>query len=111
MTEVKPLNFPILKQSESFKQSRQNQKKKFHMDNFISKVTNDIGHYDNTENKYDYLLVFKLCDFAECHFIQYKQMGDIKKEAVIIVLKPYFNNDEVLLDKLIDFVVLATKNL
>lgn len=100
----KNLNFPELKKSSKYIDARHNVKKMVLSKEFEALVNEDLQLYDANENEYDAELVLHICNIAEQYFIQYKNMGAIKKQAVIQVLKPYFKNEELLLASLVEYV-------
>jgi hypothetical protein len=101
---IKNLNFPELKKSSKYIDARHNVKKLVLSKEFEALVNEDLALYDATLNEYDAELVLHICNIAENYFIQYKKMGQIKKQAVIQVLKPYFKNDELLLASIVQYV-------
>ena len=70
---------------------------------FANKVKSDLMSYPVSEGHYDHMLVLKMCDIAEMFFVAHG-CGDVKREAVINVLLPYFNNDKELISKIIEFI-------
>jgi hypothetical protein len=100
---VQALNFSELKSIPKFKYSRTQSKRNILYRDFVSKVSQDLEDFVVGDNKYDHSLVLKVCDIAEMFFID-KGSGESKKNAVIASLLPYFNNDEILISKIIDFV-------
>ena len=98
---VKDLNFPELKKSTKFTDARHKVKVSVLLKEFKDLLNSDLELFDADENKYDLDFVLKICNIAENFFIQYQKMGDIKQTAVIEVLKPYFKNDEELLNNII----------
>jgi hypothetical protein len=100
---VQALHFSELKSIPKFKDSRSQSKRNILYRDFVSKVSQDLQDFVVGENKYDHSLVLKVCDIAEMFFLD-RQSGESKKNAVITSLLPYFNGDEELITKIIEFV-------
>lgn len=100
---ISPMHFKELKAHPKLYDSRKRAKGLIHIADFAQKVKSDLESFSIAEGHYDHDLVLKMCDVAEFFFMD-KGCGDVKKEAVISVLLPYFNNDRELVSKIIEFV-------
>lgn len=72
---------------------------------FQMKVSRMLALIDPEEDnaKYNEEIVKFVCECAELFFLKPKS-GQIKEEMAILLLKPYFNNDEKLIKKFIQLV-------
>lgn len=100
---LSPMHFKELKAHSKLHDSRKRAKGLVHIADFAQKVKSDLDSFSVAEGHYDHDLVLKICDIAELFFMD-KGCGDVKKEAVISVLLPYFNNDRELIGKIIEFI-------
>ena len=100
---ISPMHFKELKAHSKLYDSRKKLKGLAHIADFAKKVKSDLESFSIADGHYDHDLVLKICNVAEMFFMD-KGSGEIKKEAVISVLAPYFNNDRELVDKIIEFV-------
>jgi len=100
---VESMNFAELKELSKLRESRKKVKGILHIADFAQKVKSDLKSLSVEDGKYEHSLVLKACDIAELFFMD-KGCGDIKREAVISVLLPYFKNDAELIAKIIEFI-------
>ena len=75
-------------------------KKKYKLDNqkavFLENLKETLKPLEPRSNKYDSELLVAVLDIAEYFFIygDKEQRNTMKMEAVVEIMKPYFNNDE-----------------
>lgn len=80
--------------------SYRNLRKKYKLDNqktvFLENLKETLKPLDPRSNKYDSELLVAVLDIAEYFFIygDKEQRNTMKMEAVVEIMKPYFNNDE-----------------
>ena len=80
--------------------SYRNLRKKYKLDNqkaiFLENLKETLKPLDPRSNKYDSELLVAVLDIAEYFFIygDRDQRNAMKMEAVVELMKPYFNNDE-----------------
>jgi hypothetical protein len=99
---IQPMHFAELKAHTLLRDSRKKVKGILHLADFAQKVKSDLKSLSVESGKFDPELVLKICNCAELFFME-KEQGEIKKQAVISVLLPYFKDEE-LIAKIIEFV-------
>jgi hypothetical protein len=99
-----------LKHIEGYRDMRKYKKVQKLEQEFVSEMSKIMRLFETDEKKYDAELVKFVCEIAENYFILYPgQMGSSKKKAVIAVVSKFFNNDELLIEKIIDLVLPTIK--
>jgi len=92
-----------LKQMKGFRALRSNMKRDAFLKEFIAQGKEALEPYAvNDETMYDAEIVKFMCQTAEDVFIHYSQQGQEKKRAVVEVCKKYFDNNEVLVSKVVE---------
>lgn len=101
-----------LKQMSGFKNLRSSMKRDAFLKEFIKQGLEVFALYEvNDETKYDAEIVRFMCQTAEDSFIHYKKQGFEKRKAVVEVCKKYFDDNEVLIGKIVEQVLpLITKS-
>lgn len=94
-----------LKELKGFREMRITLKQNLMYCDFVESLSNVLDLFDNTQRKYDHDIVQFVCQSAEDAFISHKQMGLLKKKAVVEICKRYFNDDAELVSKIIEIVL------
>lgn len=72
---------------------------------FIEQIQLVLDHFNKEDNEYDSEIVLFCCQVAEDWFITHPhEMGEFKKQAVILACKKYFNDNEKLVGTIIELV-------
>jgi hypothetical protein len=95
-----------LKKLKSFKKIRQSYKMKNMKATFVNDLSVILKEYspNDTDNDLNDELLLEILNIAEEYFIypyNKQEREQIKKESVFLLMKPYFRNDEILLEKTI----------
>lgn len=95
-----------LKKLKSFKKIRQSYKMKNMKATFVNDLSVILKEYspNDTDNDLNDELLLEILNIAEEYFIypyNKQEREQIKKESVFMLMKPYFRNDEILLEKTI----------
>lgn len=92
-----------LKQMKGFRALRSNMKRDIFLKEFITQGKEALEPYSvNDETMYDAEIVKFIMQTAEDVFIHYSKQGQEKKRAVVEVCKKYFDNNEVLVSKVVE---------
>lgn len=94
-----------LKDLQGFRDMRKNLKIKNSLYEFISETAKILDLFSSKDRKYDAKLVQFVCEMAENFFVSHIKMGAIKEEAVIEVVKKFYNNDVELVKSIIQLVL------
>ena len=84
--------------------SKKNLKDKKKLEEFIKKMNSLLNNIEKNELKYDDNLTKFVCETIE-HIFTDRKCGDLKKSIAILILKPYFNDDEELIGKFIELIL------
>lgn len=99
-----------LKHIEGYRDMRKYKKVQKLEQEFVSEMSKIMQLFQKDDKKYDAELVKFVCEIAENYFVLYPgQMGASKKKAVIAVVSKFFNDDELLIEKIIDLVLPTIK--
>jgi hypothetical protein len=99
-----------LKNIDGYREMRKYKKVQKLEQEFVSEMSKIMKLFQTEEKKYDAELVKFVCELAENYFVLYpSQMGGSKEKAVIKVVSPFFNHDELLIKKIIDLVLPTIK--
>jgi len=92
-----------MKKLKGFNQKRKEMKHLKFKNDYISSMKAELEVLDDVEaRKYDADTILFLMESVESEFIQSGGLGDLKREAVIELALPYFNNDVELVNVFID---------
>ncbi len=92
-----------LKKVKGFHNLRSNLKREIFLDEFISESKSALELYSNDDaTNYDNEILLCLMQTAEDTFIQYKKQGVEKKHAVVEICKKYYDDNDVLVGKLVE---------
>ena len=95
-----------LKKMGGFKNLRSNMKRESFLKEFVTQGLSVFEAYIVDEDtKYDTDIVKFMCQSAEDTFIHYNKQGVEKRLAVVQICKKYFDNNELLVEKLIEQVL------
>lgn len=95
-----------LKKMSGFQNLRSSMKREAFLKQFITQGVDVFEPYDvNDDTKYDAEIVKFMCQTAEDVFIKYSKQGEEKKKAVVEICKKYFDNNEVLVGKMVEQVL------
>ena len=99
-----------LKQLSSFKDMRKNIKNELQYQEFVRETDEVLKYFDcKGDNKYDHELLLFVMNMAENFFVYEPELGYTKEKATIELLKPYYNDDEVLIKSIIKLVLKDVK--
>ena len=91
-----------IKKCETLLKAKRDIKNKKKFDDFEKKMNALLSSIDKQElKKYDEKLVLFVIETIEHIFIQ-KKCGELKKMIAVIILKPYFDDNEPLIEKFIE---------
>ena len=97
------LNNTSIHKIEGFDDIRSKAKIEKKKQQFLSETKKLLSLFDIDSKKYDHKLVLAICQSAE-DFFNKRGMGDIKLQCVVESVKIFFNNDEVLVKKIVDMI-------
>ncbi len=99
------LNNTDLKNLKGFKQIRKKIKQQNMKNDFIKQMSGVLDLFDTSSNHYEHSIIQFCCSVAEDYYITNVKMGDLKEESVIECCSKYFNNDILLVKKIIQLVL------
>ncbi len=99
------LNNSDLSRLKGFTAVRKKIKQQAMKDEFVNQVSGVLDLFDKNDNKYESEITQFVCSVAEDYFVSHTKMGTIKEEAVIQCVSLYFNNDILLVKKIIQLVL------
>lgn len=92
-----------LKQMKGFNSLRNNMKREAFLREFILSAKEALEPYKVDEDtKYDAEIVKFMCQSAEDIFVKYSKQGNEKKKAVVEICKKYFDDNELLVGKVVE---------
>lgn len=95
-----------LKTMKGFKNLRNNMKREAFLKEFVKSGIEALEPYQVDEDtRYDSEIVKFMCQSVEDIFVKYNKQGDEKKKAVVEICKKYFDDNEVLVSKVIEQVL------
>lgn len=94
-----------LKQIDGYRDIRKSMKIEKLKTEFIEENKKIMRLFTTEQKQYDHKLILYVCQLAEHFFISHKKLGPVKEEAVIEIMKQFFNNDEKLIKSIIQLVM------